>query len=498
MSAAPTPDDELARIAKLKALGVLDTPPEASFENAVRLASFICGTPTALVSLVDTDRQWFKAKVGLDVPETPREVSFCAHALTSPGPMIVRNALDDVRFSNNPIVVGDPKIRFYAGVPLRVGEGSAVGTLCVIDTVPRDLSAEQIAALSALAEQVATELMLRRSTPPSRPPESAPASSSGYADTGVDSLAFSARTGPGGAIDLALQPGELVSGRYQIERILGRGGMGVVYAAIDVAKGERVALKFLLPPAASTESAVERFVREARALLSVRSHHIAQVFDVGNLPSGEPFIVMEHLEGRDLEKMLFDEETLAPAFVVDAIAQASLGVADAHAAGVLHRDLKPSNVFVASKGDGWIVKILDFGVAKLSPRAGHETGLTNANEMIGSVDYMSPEQVLGAGAVDVRSDVWSLGVILYQLLTGHAPFRGDTMIQICVSILQQPVVPPRQLRPDIAPELDALVLRCLEKNAHARPQTARELAMELRRIGLPLTTLVPRQGLADG
>jgi GAF domain-containing protein len=141
---------------------VLDTPPEPGFDDLALLASHVCGTPIAMVSLVDADRQWFKSRVGLDLTETPREVAFCAHAIAGTEPLVVPDALADDRFAGNPLVVGDPKIRFYAGAPLRVGDGHAVGTLCVIDRVPRELTGEQRQALEALAGQAMAQLELRR------------------------------------------------------------------------------------------------------------------------------------------------------------------------------------------------------------------------------------------------------------------------------------------------------------------------------------------------
>ncbi len=158
----PLPPDEPERLATLAQYDVLDTDPEQAYDDLTLLASHICQTPIALVSLVDTDRQWFKSRLGLDVPETHRDVAFCAHAIVSQETMVVNDATTDERFANNPLVLGDPEIRFYAGAPLRVPGGQAIGTLCVIDRVPRELTAEQRAALEALSRQVVAQLELRR------------------------------------------------------------------------------------------------------------------------------------------------------------------------------------------------------------------------------------------------------------------------------------------------------------------------------------------------
>lgn len=159
---APIPDNEAARLAALRQYEILDTEPDETLNDLTRLAAYICGTPIALISLIDLNRQWFKARVGLSEEETSRDVSFCAHAIMTEGPFIVRDAMDDGRFKDNPMVTSEPRIRFYAGSPLMTPEGFKLGTLCVIDRVPRDLNPEQIAALRMLSNQVTTQLDLRR------------------------------------------------------------------------------------------------------------------------------------------------------------------------------------------------------------------------------------------------------------------------------------------------------------------------------------------------
>ncbi len=158
----PQPENEAARLAALHQYQILDTEPDETLNDLTRLAAYICGTPIALISLIDLNRQWFKARLGLSEQETARDVSFCAHAITQSGPLVVRDALDDNRFRDNPMVTSDPHIRFYAGSPLISPEGFKLGTLCVIDRVPRDLNPEQIAALRMLGNQVMTQLDLRR------------------------------------------------------------------------------------------------------------------------------------------------------------------------------------------------------------------------------------------------------------------------------------------------------------------------------------------------
>jgi GAF domain-containing protein len=159
---APVPENESARLETLRQYEILDTDPEESFNDLTRLAAYICNTPIALISLIDENRQWFKARVGISEKETSRDISFCAHAILQDGPFVVRDALDDERFRSNPLVTAAPLIRFYAGSPLLSPEGFKVGTLCVIDRKPREITPEQVAALRILSNQVITQLDLRR------------------------------------------------------------------------------------------------------------------------------------------------------------------------------------------------------------------------------------------------------------------------------------------------------------------------------------------------
>jgi eukaryotic-like serine/threonine-protein kinase len=458
MIAAPVPHNEHERLAALDQCRVVDSEPEPSFDDIAQLASQLCGTPIALVSLVDARRQWFKARVGLALPETSRDVSFCAHAVGGGQPLIVPDALDDPRFRDNPMVTADPNIRFYAGVPLVLTDGLAVGTLCVIDRVPRELSAGQRAALDMLARQVTTELELRRR------------------------LAASAAPSPAGPGSPRVVEGDLVAGRYRVEQILGVGGMGIVVAASDLTAGRRVAIKFMLPEVAARPEALERFVREARALMKIDSAHVARIFDAGNLASGAPYIVMEHLEGRDLRSRLAAEGPLPPEEAAEIVRQACVALDAAHARGVLHRDLKPANLFLAAdQGGGTLLKVLDFGIAKfLSPDPSIEdTALTQSAVVVGSPRYMSPEQIGGERDLDERTDVWSLGVVLYELLSGALPFEGRSAAEICLQVVTAAPPPLETRRPGLPAGLCAVVTRCLARERDDRFPGADALARAL-------------------
>jgi serine/threonine-protein kinase len=276
-------------------------------------------------------------------------------------------------------------------------------------------------------------------------------------------------------------PGDVIGGKYQVERVLGVGGMGVVLAARHMQLGQHVAIKFMVESFARDPRAVERFVREARAAVALANEHVARVIDVGTLENGAPYMVMEYLTGRDLGEVLKSNGPLSVSSTVDFVLQACDGVAEAHAAGIVHRDLKPSNLFVTSRRDGTpLVKVLDFGISKATAGGpGTSQTLTDSGMVMGSPFYMSPEQARSAKSADARSDVWALGVIVYQLLVGKTPFEGDTLGETLARILSEEAPPLRLRRPDAPPALDAIVARCLERDVRRRVQSVTELAQLL-------------------
>jgi serine/threonine protein kinase len=277
---------------------------------------------------------------------------------------------------------------------------------------------------------------------------------------------------------IPVQLGEVLAGKYRVDRILGAGGMGVVVAATHLQLDQKVALKFMLPQALEHPALVERFAREARAAVRLKSDHVARVLDVGTLESGSPYMVMEYLEGADIGSIIEDHGPMPTELAVDYVLQACDAVAEAHSLGIIHRDLKPKNLFVTQRNDGRAqVKVLDFGISKQTGI--NDLSLTRTTEIIGSPNYMSPEQLRSARAVDERSDIWALGVILYELLTGHVPFRAESVTQLTAMVLMESPRPISDLRPDLPPALVKTIEHCLEKDPLRRFSGVSELAAAL-------------------
>lgn len=276
----------------------------------------------------------------------------------------------------------------------------------------------------------------------------------------------------------AVQPGDILAGKYRVERVLGSGGMGTVVAALHLDLDELRAVKLMHPVQVENAQAVERFLREARATVRLRSEHIPRLYDVGRLESGAPYIVMEVLEGSDLRTILKARGILPIQEAVLYVLQTCEAVSEAHAAGIIHRDLKPANLFLTTRADGSpCIKVLDFGISKLL-EPGPGADMTKTLDVLGSIHYMAPEQLRSSRSVDARADIWSIGVILYRLLTGRLPFQGDTPVAYILSLREQ-FHPPSAFRSDLPQGLDLVVMRCLEKDPEKRIANVKALMSEL-------------------
>jgi len=270
-----------------------------------------------------------------------------------------------------------------------------------------------------------------------------------------------------------VQVGGILAGKYRIDRVLGKGGMGVVVQAMHLQLGQSVAVKFLLPEVLHNRDVVQRFLREAQAAVRLRSEHVARVIDVGTLETGAPYMVLEYLDGNDLAHV--PPTHLNPGVIVDLMLQACEALAEAHSLGIVHRDIKPANFFITRRPDGSpLLKILDFGISK-APVA-HDSGLTGTQVVMGTPAYMSPEQMKSARDVDHRSDIWSVGIVLYQLLEGAAPFEAETFTSLCIKVATEALRPMTKKLPA---GLTQVVYRCLEKDPARRFADVHQLARAL-------------------
>ena len=280
----------------------------------------------------------------------------------------------------------------------------------------------------------------------------------------------------------SLREGDIVAGKYRIDGILGTGAMGIVVLACHLLLGEKVAIKFLLPQSLGNGDAVGRFLREAQTAVRIKNEHIAHVFDVATLEDGTPYIVMEYLEGNDLAAFLQQSGPLPVEQAVEFILQACEAIAEAHELGIVHRDLKPANLFVIRRADGLLsIKVLDFGISKNvseSKMAAH-VAMTDTMVVMGSPAYMSPEQMESARKVDLQTDVWALGAILCELVTGRIPFDGQSLPEVYTKIVAHPQPSIREWAPSLPGGLEDVILKCLRTNRSLRYRDVGDLAAAL-------------------
>ena len=278
------------------------------------------------------------------------------------------------------------------------------------------------------------------------------------------------------------RPGQVLAGKYRVERVLGAGGMGIVVAARNIQLDAPVALKFMTDEGLADHALVHRFLREARATARLRGEHVVRVSDVGELESGAPYMVMEHLQGQDLGALLASLGPPPVSSAVEYAIQACEGLEEAHRAGIVHRDIKPSNLFLTRRPNGTpCIKILDFGISKSVTmlQASEFLHSTSDHAVFGTPLYMAPEQMRAARDVDGRADLWSLGASLYELLSGAAPFPAESIVALAYRIANEAPPPLRGRRPEIPEGLERAVLRCLARERDLRFPDARSLALEL-------------------
>jgi serine/threonine-protein kinase len=279
-----------------------------------------------------------------------------------------------------------------------------------------------------------------------------------------------------------VEAGQILAEKYRVDKVLGEGGMGVVVAATDLQLERVVAIKFLLPEYLQHKEAAQRFMREARSAVKIHSEHIARVIDINTMPNGSPYMVMEYLQGADLSQVLEQRGRIPIEEAVLYVLEACDAVAEAHAYGIVHRDLKPANLFLANQADGSSkIKVLDFGISKstIPSNSGLDAALTRTSSMMGSPLYMSPEQMRSTRDVDARTDIWALGIILYELITGALPFEAQSIPELSAKILLEPPTPITRHYPGMNRELEAIVMRALEKDPKTRFASVSDFAIAL-------------------
>ncbi len=282
--------------------------------------------------------------------------------------------------------------------------------------------------------------------------------------------------------------GTTLEGKYEIEKKLGEGGMGAVYIGEHLMMKRRVAIKTLLPQFTKNDNAVQRFQREAQAASAIGHPNIVTIHDLGQTPDGMLYIVMELLDGRDLGQEIRALKSegwtrVDPERSIEILLQAGEGLSAAHGKGVVHRDLKPDNIFLtATRDDAIRVKLLDFGISKIRSPSADQAQLTTDGSLLGTPYYMSPEQAKGLSDIDHRADIYAFGVITYELMTGRVPFEEENMLRvIAMHALEEPP-PPRQINPEISPDMEAFILRAMAKDPSLRFQTMNDVLMSLRAV----------------
>ncbi|HRI62850.1 MAG TPA: serine/threonine-protein kinase [Polyangium sp.] len=298
-----------------------------------------------------------------------------------------------------------------------------------------------------------------------------------------------------------LSPGTEILGKYIVERMLGAGGMGFVVAARHRGLGRLDAIKFLLPQTATDPETLMRFEREAQATAKLSSPHVTRIYDAGFTDAGEPYIVMEYLEGHDLKSVL-RRGPLPVDVAIEYLLQVCQALSEAHDSGIVHRDLKPANLFLTfPKNAQPCVKVLDFGIAKMTI-SGEDSEITregSTNGLLGTIHYMSPEHLKGAKDVDARTDIWAMGVIAYEFLTGQKPFHGATRLVLMAKILDRDEhpEPPSTHRPEVPRAIERVIGRCLAKDRDARYQTVQEFETALREAAGILPAPSPRAPMSS-
>jgi serine/threonine-protein kinase len=280
---------------------------------------------------------------------------------------------------------------------------------------------------------------------------------------------------------MSLQPGQVLDGKYKIVRVIGEGGMGAVYEGENVRIRRRVAIKLLHAGIASNLEMTQRFEREAQVAGTVGNDHILEILDLGTMPGGERYMVMEYLDGETMTDRIKVRGRLAPKEAVQLLRQVLRGLSAAHLAGIVHRDLKPDNIFILREKAGIrdYVKIIDFGISKFSEVGGVSSRMTRTGALMGTPHYMAPEQATGSAEIDRRTDIYAVGIIMYEAVTGRVPFQAETFNQLLFEIALAKIIPARQVVPDLDPAVESIIMKASARDPAHRFQTCDEFIAAL-------------------
>lgn len=447
------------RLRALRRYSLTDTHAEVAFDRLTRLASKLLNAPIALVNLLTDAQQLCKSAFGIspDDVSVPVSVSFCAHTIMLGKPFVVEDATKHPLLEDNPLVTSAPHFRSYLGIPLQTEDHYNIGTLCVLDVEPRRWKQSDIEVVQELAASVIMEIDLRARMA-----------------TSQDALSDKNNT------PLHIPARELNHfGRYKIVDHIDSGGMCDVYLCRHEHLQVPVAIKRLRHSIADNATLRARFELEGNIVCSLRHPNIIRVFEVGN-EGDNYYMVMEYIHGQTLKALIKQQAPLPLQTVIDISKDIAEALDYAHSQQVVHRDIKPSNVMLREKprtGTNTIYQatLMDFGIAKMIDLENHLTG----ENAVGTVDYMAPEQIAESNTVTGRADLYALGTILYEMLTGHIPHKGNTMVQSIYKHLNEPVPDPRQYVPDLPQHVVETLMRALAKFPEDRYHTAIEMVAAL-------------------
>ena len=452
--------NDTKRLQALRQTCLLDSQAEAAFDRLTRLASRIIGVPVSLVSLVDADRQYFKSAVGLDIQQTPLSHSFCQHVVTTGEPLVVEDAREHPLVHDN-MAIHDLDVIGYLGLPLSTSDGVEIGSLCVIDSEPRRWTQDEINILSELATSVMMEIELR--------------------------VKMWMQQEAGRELSLTDMYGSKVSatatqafGVYRVVEEVGKGGMARVYRCRHKLLDVEVAVKEMLPEHASSPDFVERFKREAEIVSGLKHPNIVRVFGFG-MQADDAYMVMEYINGQPLDQLIANLGKLPLQMTLDVLSDVADALDYAHKKDIVHRDIKPANVMLRQRLEGGLpigdyhATLMDFGIARMGDQ---QTRLTS-DSTVGTLDYIAPEQLQNLDELDGRADIYGLGVMAYQMLTGKLPIKGNSVAQLIYAHLQDEPVRANVLNPAIPSHIAEAIQQALAKDPNDRPQTANEFIQML-------------------